>query len=252
MDCQYPTIFAAFYDRIYHKIRDGVDNLFFLRHITEAKGKVLDAGVGTGRIFVEALINGVDIQGIDISSAMLDVLKSKIEPAQHARLSLQSITNFKFDFKFGLVIAPFRVMMHVVEKEEQLAALNNVWKHLDTGGKFIFDAFVPNPLFLVNGLDNEVDFDEEYGPGKRIRRIVSTHPDLINQIIHCHFRFESIDNNTVECEDWDSPMRFFFRYELEHLIERSAFGVNYTILGNYDSTPLSTGSKEFIVICVKK
>jgi hypothetical protein len=45
-------------------------------------------------------------------------------------------------------------------------------------------------------------------------------------------------------------MRFFFRYELEHLVERSLFR-KYKILGDYKGNELTSQSKEFIVICEK-
>ena len=46
-------------------------------------------------------------------------------------------------------------------------------------------------------------------------------------------------------------MRFFFRYELEHLVERSKFEC-YKILGDYHGNELNQDSKEFVVICQKQ
>ena len=50
---EYPESFARFYDLIYHRVRDGVDNEFFLNEIRQARGKVLEVGVGTGRFFID-------------------------------------------------------------------------------------------------------------------------------------------------------------------------------------------------------
>ena len=47
---EYPEYFARFYDLIYHQIRDGVDNIFYLGKIKNTKGKVLEVGTGTGRL----------------------------------------------------------------------------------------------------------------------------------------------------------------------------------------------------------
>ena len=129
-------------------------------------------------------------------------------------------------------------------------ALNNVFKYLTPGGKFIFDAFVPDLKPLINGLENVVDFEGEYEPGKRVKRIVSTKPDLINQIINITFRLEWNDNNSDYMKEWKTPLRFFFRYELEHLIERSQFK-NYKISGDFMGNELNTDSKEFIITCQK-
>lgn len=246
----YPKNFARFYDLIYHQVRDGVDHNFFLNEINQSSGKILEIGVGTGRFFKEAIDHGADIYGIDISESMINVLKSKLEISQHGRISVQNIIDFNFDFQFDLIIAPFRVIMHLLEKDDQIKALNNVYKHLNRGGKFIFDTFVPDLHQLIKGLNDHTDFEGEFEPGQKVRRIVSTKPELINQLINITFKLEWDVNSGKEIEIWDFPLRFFFRYELEHLIERSDFE-NYRIYGDYQMNPLTNTSKEFIVVCYK-
>lgn len=246
----YPETFARFYDLIYHQMRDHVDLDFFLDEIDRTRGRILEVGSGTGRLFTNALSRGADIYGIDISESMLKVLKSKIKPDDYYRVSHQNILDFRFDFQFDLIIAPFRVIMHVDKKEEQLRALNNVYNHLNNNGKFIFDTFIPDLGQLINGLKDVVDFEGEYEPGRKVRRIVSTKPDLINQIINVNFRMEWDENDTLRAEEWKIPMRYFFRYELEHLVERSDFA-KYKIIGDYQGNELNNSSKEFIVICTK-
>lgn len=247
---EYPEYFARFYDLIYHQIRDGVDNKFYLGKIKNTKGKVLEVGTGTGRLLIEALENGADIYGIDISPSMLDFLKAKLTSEHRERISIQNIVDFKLNIKFDLIIAPFRVFMHLTEKEDQLNALNNVYFHLNPGGRFIFDVFIPDLKPLIKGLDNVTDFEGEYEPGNRVKRIVSTNPDLINQIINITFRFEWNEWSSNYCKEWKTPMRFFFRFELEHLIERSKFK-KYRIEGDFMGNELDLESKEFIITCTK-
>jgi SAM-dependent methyltransferase len=248
MEYKYPPAFARFYDTIYHQMRDGVDNEFFLNEIKSSGGKILEIGVGTGRHFISALNQGADIYGIDISESMLGVLYNKLPKDQFYRISLQNITDFSFDFKFDLIIAPFRVMMHLLDKEDQIRAINNVFSHLNSNGRFIFDVFIPDLKLLLTGVRNQMDYEGEYEPGKKLRRIVSTSPDLINQVIQVNFHLEWDEDNQLKTDDWRLPMRFFFRFELEHLIERTRFK-NYTILGDYHGNGLKSDSKEFIVIC---
>lgn len=246
----YPDYFAGFYDLIYHQIRDGVDNKFYLDKIKNTSGKVLEVGTGTGRLLIEALENGADIYGIDISPSMLNYLKAKLNTEQQKRISLQNIIDFTSDIKYDLIVAPFRVFMHLTEKADQLDALNNAYYHLNPGGQFIFDVFVPDLRPLINGLENVTDFEGEYEPGKRVKRIVSSKPDLLNQIINITFRFEWNDGNSNYCKEWKTPLRYFFRFELEHLVERSKFK-KYRIAGDFNGNELDDDSKEFILICEK-
>ena len=248
---KYPANFARFYDTIYHQIRDTVDNEYFQNEIKNTSGKVLEIGVGTGRLFINALNQGADIYGLDISEAMLEVLSKKLQKKQYYRISLQNLIDFTFDFKFDVIIAPFRVIMHLLDKEEQIKAINNVYNHLNSNGRFIFDAFIPDLNQLIKGISNQLDFEGEYDRGKKIRRIVSTSPDIINQIIQVNFHLEWEENNVLNHDDWILPLRFYFRYELEHLIERSKFK-KYKIFGDYQGNELNQESKEFVIICQKQ
>jgi SAM-dependent methyltransferase len=246
---KYPHNFARFYDTIYHQVRDSTDHEYFQNLIKKTRGKVLEVGVGTGRMFSDALESGADIYGLDISESMLEVLYKKIPGDQHYRISLQSIVDFSYDFKFDLIIAPFRVIMHLINKQDQIKALNNVYNHLNKNGVFIFDTFVPDLNQLINGLKNLKDFEGEYKPGLKIRRFVSTTPSLINQTITVNFHMEWDEEDGLKHDDWILPMRFFFRYELEHLVERSFFKKNYRITGDYKGNTLCDESREFIVNC---
>jgi len=248
---EYPEFFARFYDLIYHQVRDGVDNQFFLDKIKNAPGKVLEVGTGTGRLFIEALQNGADIYGIDLSPAMLDILKSKLSPDQQSRIGLQNIVDFRSDFKYDLIIAPFRVLMHLTTKEDQLKALRNVYDHLNPGGEFIFDTFIPDLNMLLTGIEGVKDFEAEYEPGNRISRTVTSKPDLINQRLNLVFVIEWNEGVRHFKKEWRSVMRYFFRYELEHLVERSPFE-SYNIAGDFSGNGLTNDSKEFIVTCFKE
>jgi SAM-dependent methyltransferase len=247
---EYPKNFARFYDLIYHQMRDAADADFFQNEACRTIGRVLEIGVGTGRHFMNALNHGTDIYGIDVSESMLNMLYDKLNRNEHYRVSLQNMIDFSFDFKFDLIMAPFRVIMHISEKADQLKAINNVWDHLEKDGEFIFDTFIPDLNQLINGMKNVTDFEGEYEPGKKVRRVVSTTPDLLNQLINVKFRMEWEENGRLQLDEWTTPLRYFFRYELEHLVERSKFR-NYKIMGDYNGNELNRDSKEFIVICRK-
>ncbi len=250
MTNEYPEFYARFYDLIYHFMRDSVDQDFFQNEIKQTKGRVLEIGAGTGRLFISALDSGADIYGLDISPAMLNILKKKLPDNEFNRISLQDVIDFSFPFKFKLIIAPFRVFMHLSEKEDQIKALNNVYNHLERGGRFIFDTFVPDLKQLINGIRNITDFEGDYEPGKKIKRTISTSPDLMNQLINIKFLIEWQEDGGTKKGIWNTRLRFFFRYELEHLIERSHFK-KYKIFGDYQGNQLDRSSKEFIVVCQK-
>lgn len=246
---EYPAYFARFYDIIYKKLRTE-DTFYFLKKISEHKGKVLDIGAGTGRFFIEALDKGADIYGIDISESMVKILKDKLPQSQHFRICLGDAVSMKYDIKFNLILAPFRVLSHVLDPKDQLSFLNNVYDHLDENGIFIFDLFVPNPKLLHEGIKEVVDYEGEYFPGKKLKRTSSSEPDIVNQLLDVTMKFEWEEENKINTERWNFKMRIYFRYELEHLIKLSKLKL-VAIYGDYNESELNKNSKEFVIVCKK-
>lgn len=250
MNIDYPVYFARFYDTIYDSVRSHVDTDFYLEQIRQTKGPVLEIGCGTGRFFCQAIQLGADIYGIDISKSMTDFLLKKIKSRYHDRISIQGAADFQFPFKFDLIIAPFRVYSHLLTVEEQLAALNNAFDHLNDDGRLIFDLYVPDPSMIASGLDKVVDFEGEYESGKKISRTVDMKADIVNQISDITMTFKWDEDGLKKEEKWNFKFRFYFRYEIEHLVKRSKLTLE-KIFGDFNGGGLNEFSKEFVVICTK-
>jgi len=200
---------------------------------------------------MEALDQGADIFGIDISPEMINILKDKLPEKEYYRIQIQDICTFNLERKFDLIIAPFRVFMHLLTVDEQLKALDTVFEHLNPGGNFIFDLFIPNLKMLHEGLNHVKDFDGEYEPGKKLIRYTSMHADLVNQISHITFKLVWDEDSIEKTEEWKTDLRFFFRYEIEHLVAQSKLKL-VDIFGDFEEGELNKNSKEFIVICEKQ
>lgn len=247
---EYPETVAKFYDIVYEKVRDAIDKKFYMDRILSADGPVLEVGVGTGRLFLESLNKGADIYGIDISDNMLNVLKSKLEEHEHYRVTRADMRDFDLDKKFKLIISPFRVFSHMYTIEDQLAALKCIKNHLDDDGIFIFDLFVPNPMMISKDMDNMLDFDGEYEPGKKLQRVVGIKTDYINQTNQISIQLKWEDDNGYNVVDNKFDMRYYFRYELEHLIKESGMKIK-NMYGDYSYSPLTNKSNDFVTECTK-
>jgi SAM-dependent methyltransferase len=244
----YPDFVARFYDVIYDRLRTGTDAEFYLRRMAEAKGPVLEIGTGTGRLFQEALSRGTDITGIDNSPAMIGVLRSKLEPADQTRIQVMDARRLSLAKRFSLIVAPFRVFSHLLGVEDQLIVLNKVYDHLRPGGYFLFDVYVPNPKYIAEGLDGLVDFEGEYAAGLRLKRTAYMSADLVNQLSQVRMKYEWDEGGRRVEREWTFSLRFFFRYEMEHLVQRSRLKLE-TITGDFTGGPLEPDSKEFVILC---
>jgi SAM-dependent methyltransferase len=246
----YPKYVARFYDVVYGQVRGAIDKAYYVCKLVSCKGPSLEVGVGTGRIFLEALRSGADVYGTDISAEMIAVLRDKLEPRHHHRIVLGDLVTMNLGKRFDLVVAPFRVLSHVIGIEDQIKALNTVYEHLNPGGIFIFDLFVPNLKMILDGLPPTVDFEGEYAPGQHVKRTVSAASDLITQTTSVTMAFDWNEEREEFHNAWSFPMRFFFRYELEHLIARSKLTLK-ALYGDFAEMPLASSSQEFIVHCVR-
>lgn len=247
----YNETVTRFYDVVYDSMKHlekGRD--FYLNEIQQAGGAVLEAGVGTGRIFIPALNRGADIYGIDYSENMLNVLKNKLPEKQQTRLFSGDIRNFSLDKKFSLIISPFRVFQHLLTIEDQLNTLNCIYEHLEPGGRLIFDVFNPDFKRMINPITDFLEFDGDYEPGKNLKRYSTVNYKYSEQVLELTFGFEWDENGSVHKDSFSTPLRYYFRYELENLIGRTPFKLE-NIYGGFDKQDFNDKSSEQIVVCRK-
>lgn len=247
---EYPDYFARFYDLIYDKLRTSVDYDYYLKKILECKGSILEVGVGTGRVFIDALNQGADIYGIDVSKSMIDVLRSKIPDENHNRVFVKDARDFNLGVKFDLIVAPFRTFSHFIDTDDQLKVLNNVYSHLNPDGKFIFDVFIPDMDLMNEDKNNVLDFEGEYSVSNTFKRLFSMSTDFVNQIINTRFSFEWKEGKDYFKKEWETQLRYFYRFELENLVRLSKLRM-VNIYGDFNEGSLRNDSKDYIVACKK-
>jgi SAM-dependent methyltransferase len=248
MSEHYPEFVARFYDPVYARVRDGVDNDYYLTQMAAVGGPVLEIGSGTGRLLREALRRGVDAWGIDLSPSMVERCREMLPAGARERASVADAVSMRLGRRFALVAAPFRVLSHVASVDDQLRLLDTVHEHLVPGGTFLFDLYVPNLKLLLEGMPETCDFDGEWSPGRRLRRFVSSRPaDLSRQTNHVTMRFVWDDDGEKRGE-WEFDMRFFFRFEVEHLVARSKLRLE-AVHGDFAEGPLTASSRELVAVC---
>jgi SAM-dependent methyltransferase len=244
----YNSAVVNFYDVINSEYDE--DKKFYLDKILNAEGPVLEIGCGTGRIFCEALKQGADIYGIDQSELMLSRLKEKIDIREHYRVQVIDALEYISENKFKLIIAPFRMFMHILSVKDQLKYLKNVYENLADNGEYVFNVFNPDLNRIQTGDKENLRFEGEYMPGRMLKFYDSSKPDLLNQCQHVTFRFEWDIDGKVGDGKFSFPMRYSFRFELQHLAERAGFK-SVNIYRDFDYNELNGETKEFVVVCGK-
>lgn len=250
---------AELYDLVpAYAVRSDLD--FYLGFCRASPGRILELGCGTGRILIPAARDGCDIVGLDLSEHMVAKCREKLqaelnEVQERVTLLQGNMSDFDLGLSFALVIIPFRPFQHLISTEEQFGCLRCIHRHLQPGGKLVFDVFQVD-LRKINDprRDEEVeDLQEMKLPdGRKLRRtnrIVALHRAEQYNDVEIIFYLTDTDGTTHRLVQ-AFPFRYFFRYEVEHLLARCGFKI-VDLFGDFNRSPLIDESPEMIFVAEK-
>jgi SAM-dependent methyltransferase len=247
-ELDYGPVTARYYDAAYATLESlGADVDFYRELARQAAGPVLELGCGTGRVLGAIAGDGLRCTGIDASPEMLDVLRARVGE-RIARVHGDMRT---FDLgaeRFALIFSAFRAFQHLLTVDDQLRCLARVRAHLAPGGRFAFDVF--NPILARTAIDEEPESEDLRftSDGDEVVRLAHVRRDRASQTLSVVFRYERRrDGRVLGSERAAFRMRWFHRYELEHLMARAGFS-RVEIFGDFDRSPVAPDSPAFVVV----
>lgn len=141
---RYGDSIAEVYDELHSGPRFRPDDtVAFLAELAQG-GPVLEIGVGTGRIALALARVGLEVHGVDVSAAMLDLLRRKDVDAV--------VTTWHADFlefdeatRYPLVACLFNTLLEFLSAAQQVDCLCNAARHLTPSGRLVVECFTPLP-----------------------------------------------------------------------------------------------------------
>jgi len=140
-------------------------------------GPVLELGVGTGRIALPLAATGVEVHGIDASPAMLEKLSAKPD-AESVRRTLGDFAELDLPDRYSLVFVVFNTFFSLLTQEDQVQCFGSVAQHLQSGGRFLLECFVPDLARFDRGQRFAVAAIDEQG----IRLGASLHDPIAQRV----------------------------------------------------------------------
>lgn len=255
--------YAEFYDTIYADY--DVDVPFYVAEALRAGSPVLELACGTGRVAIRVAQAGVEVVGIDSSPAMLERFRARLpglSPIVRKSITLVEADMRDFDLgveRFNLIYCPFRAFLHLLTVEDQLAALQMVYRHLKPNGRFALNFFNPSVPLIAESLTTAgfpVRRTREFinpATGNKVIEHFTVRHDVVEQLIRQYFIYDEIDANGQVVKRTYKPMtlRWIYRYEFEHLLARCGFEVE-ALYGTFDRQPFTHGHGELIWIARKR
>ena len=235
---------------------------FFVETATEAGSPILELGCGSGTVLIPTARAGITIVGVDASLPMLAVCRRRLsaEPetvrSRVPALLHGDMRSFDVDEAFTLITIPFRPFQHLLTTDDQLACLERIRRHLVAGGRLVFDLFNPSLDALANGpFDEKSDVVHEFmmPDGRRVFRTYRRgRPDRFAQVAQHALTYEvTHPDGRVQRVTHRFPLRYFFRFEVEHLLARAGFGVEHVYAG-YDRSPYGSRNPGQLILAAKK
>ncbi len=139
----YGEAFADVYDDWYATVTDVDATVALVGRLAAPGGRVLELGVGTGRLAIPMAVAGLAVTGIDTSAAMLERLAAADTAGSVAVVYGDMVEDLP-DGPFDVVLAAYNTLFNLVDDGAQQRCFAAVTARLAPGGSFVVEAFVPD------------------------------------------------------------------------------------------------------------
>jgi SAM-dependent methyltransferase len=146
----------------------------------------------------------VPVSGIELSAAMVDVLRTKVDAAT-IPVVLGDMTTVQMPGTFDLIYVVYNSISNLRTQPEQVGCFRNAARHLNPGGRFVVELWVPELRKLPPGAQAAVFGCEPGYIG------LDTYDVVAQQVVSHHFQIE----DGTQAQLFRSPHRYIWPAELD-------------------------------------
>jgi SAM-dependent methyltransferase len=175
-------------------------------------GRALEFAIGTGRVAVPLTARGVPVTGIELSRPMVERLRTKADEAA-IPVVIGDMATARAPGEYALVYLVYNTISNLLSQAEQVACFRNAARHLQPGGRFVVELWVPELRKLPPGQQATVYHVEPGYIG------LDTYDVVQQQVVSHHFRF----GDGRQAELFRSPHRYIWPAELDLMAQLAGF-----------------------------
>jgi ubiquinone/menaquinone biosynthesis C-methylase UbiE len=195
VDYEYRGLVAQAWDLFRGDTSDWADRHFWLELIHGEGEPVLDVGCGTGRLLLDYLGLGIDVEGVDVSPEMLALCREKgTELGLTPTLYLQSMEELDLPRRYRTILVPSSSFQLVLEPDAARSAMHRLAAHLAPGGALLL------PFTRVAG-DHEWAGERVRADGAVVRRRHVSRYDPETQLEDTDETYELIIDGEVVAQE---------------------------------------------------
>ncbi len=202
-------------------------------------GPVLELAIGTGRIALPLAARGLQVHGIELSTAMAERLRAK-PGGDRIDVTIGDMATTRVPGAFTLVYLVFNTINNLTTQDAQVACFANAAAHLAPGGRFVIEVGVPDLRRLPPG-QNAVPFDVSAG-----HLGFDVYDDLVSQSFSSHhvtFREGRAEYDVV-------PFRYVWPAELDLMARLAGLRLEERWAG-WNRDPFTGDSRSHVSVWVK-
>jgi ubiquinone/menaquinone biosynthesis C-methylase UbiE len=246
----YRGLVAEYWDLLRGDTSKWSSRPYFLQLIMESGQPALDVACGTGRLLLDYLKQGIDIDGVDISQEMIDVASRNARACGLSpRLYVQPMQALDLPRQYRTVIVPSSSFLHLTRREDATSALRRFHQHLLPGGLLAMS------MRIMDASRREIDWELEAEAtrpedGVLIRRWFRCQYEPEQRLQHTEDRYELVrDGRVIQSETYRASP-FLTWYTLEEALEQlhSAGFINVRAHSDFKVEPASANDENFVVL----
>jgi SAM-dependent methyltransferase len=145
---------AEAYDR-HHAVRfaEAEATAAFLAGLVGGRGRVLELGIGTGRLALPLAGRGLQVSGVDASPAMVERLRAKPGGADLPVVVADfADVGSVVDGEYDLVLVAFNSLFELLDQDSQCRCVAGAARLLAAGGVLVVEALAPELTRLEQSL----------------------------------------------------------------------------------------------------
>lgn len=258
-DYEYRGLVAQAWDLLRGDTSDWPDRAFYREIIEQRGGPALDVGCGTGRLLLDYLLAGLDVDGVDNSPEMLAICRDKAAASGldvDARLFRQEMDTLALPRRYATIFVPSSSFQLLTDEGAAEQAMARFREHLEPGGLLVMPFM--SKLWPGRRTPAQMQWFDWFklGEARRaedgatIRRWIRTRYDHEAQLEHEENRYEVLRDGVVTQTEHHSRSpcaRWYSQGQAQALYERAGLTVVMTT-SSFTFEPASADDTTFCVL----
>jgi SAM-dependent methyltransferase len=250
---EYYGMLAEFWDLFRGDTSNWDDRFFYLDMVKKYGQPVLDVGCGTGRILLDFIGQGIDIDGVDNSPDMLALLHQKAKKLNlHPTVYQQEMTNLSLPRKYQTILVPSSSFQLLLDESLPPLAMEGFFEHLLPSGVLV----MPFMTLWKQGDPLESEFVREVvrpEDGATIRRWQYSRFDPETELEDSIDRYEIIrDGKVIASEEHkQSPATHSYTQEQAMTLYQKAGFRDIQVFSEFTFDPVKLTDTVFSIIGVR-